>query len=237
MTTGTACAWSAAAEAGWVALASSDSTGSGTLAFMVAPNGSSLNPPDSNVATQSVALNQAWLTTHVHHVFHEPAFLFGWRNRSVSVTAPSGCAWSTTSDVAWVTPGAGGTASADTTYTVASNATSPSCTGTLTVAGTPVTITQAAVSCTFTTSPTNTSSRRDRRNRKCRSYGTDWLQVDRHEQRRMDYAGRRRHWLGECGLHRREQCHLIGTHRHAHRRRQSSDYHAGRRRWHLPRRL
>jgi hypothetical protein len=68
--------------------------------------------------------------------------LSGFTNASISVITGSSCAWTATSSVSWITitSGASGTGLASATYTVA-----PATflrTGTLTVAGQTVTITQ-----------------------------------------------------------------------------------------------
>jgi Putative binding domain, N-terminal len=77
---------------------------------------------------------------------------------TVNITASAAtCAWTTMTDAAWVQPStAGGTGSAAVTVTVDPNATSVQRTGTVTIAGTAVTVTEAAAPppCSFTLSPT-----------------------------------------------------------------------------------
>ncbi|MBI4477249.1 MAG: VCBS repeat-containing protein [Acidobacteria bacterium] len=65
---------------------------------------------------------------------------------SVSVTSGTGCGWTATSNVSWVTIGSGSAGSGNGTvsYSVASNSTSSARSGTLTVAGQTVTISQSA---------------------------------------------------------------------------------------------
>lgn len=65
---------------------------------------------------------------------------------SLNVTAPAGCDWTATSNASWVTitSGASGTGNGAVQFTVAANTTAASRTGTLTVAGQTVTVTQAA---------------------------------------------------------------------------------------------
>ena len=78
---------------------------------------------------------------------------------SVGVTAGTGCAWSAVSNAGWVTlTGAtSGTGNGTVPYNVAANATTSARTGTLTVAGQTYTINQAALSCSYTLSPTSQS--------------------------------------------------------------------------------
>ena len=73
---------------------------------------------------------------------------------SVAVTTTGGCAWTATGALGWVTVTSGGTGAGNGTvsYTVAANTSTTSRTGTLTVAGQTITITQAGV-CGFSVSP------------------------------------------------------------------------------------
>jgi hypothetical protein len=79
---------------------------------------------------------------------------------SVPVAAGSGCAWSASSNVSWVTiagDGSGG-GSGSFSYVVAPNPTSQSRTGTLSIAGLAFTVSQAGIvdsSCTFSLTSTN----------------------------------------------------------------------------------
>src|SRR5581483_3728733 len=76
------------------------------------------------------------------------------RTGSVSVPAQGGCAWTATSNVAWIviTSGSNGAVK----HSVAANASSAPRTGTLTVAGQTFTVTQPdGRNCTFTLSPTS----------------------------------------------------------------------------------
>ena len=75
---------------------------------------------------------------------------------SVGVTAGAGCTWSATSNAGWITlTGAnGGTGNGSVPYSVAAN-TGSARSGTLTVAGLTYTVNQAALSCSYTVSPTS----------------------------------------------------------------------------------
>ena len=75
---------------------------------------------------------------------------------SVGVTAGAGCTWSAASNAGWITlTGAtGGTGNGSVPYSVAAN-TGSARTGTLTVAGRTFTVNQAALSCSYTVSPTS----------------------------------------------------------------------------------
>ena len=78
---------------------------------------------------------------------------------SVGVTAGTGCAWTAASNAGWVTlTGAtSGTGNGSVPYSIAANTATSARTATLTVAGKPYTITQAALSCTYAIAPTSGS--------------------------------------------------------------------------------
>jgi hypothetical protein len=78
---------------------------------------------------------------------------------TVSVTAGAGCAWTATSNAAWltITSGASGSGNGTVGYSVAAN-TGSARSGTLTVAGSTFTVNQdAAASCSYSISPTSAS--------------------------------------------------------------------------------
>ena len=76
---------------------------------------------------------------------------------SVGVTAGAGCAWSATSNAGWITltGAAAGTGNGSVPYSVAANTSTSARTGTLTVAGLTYSVNQAALSCSYTVSPTS----------------------------------------------------------------------------------
>jgi hypothetical protein len=78
---------------------------------------------------------------------------------SSTVTAAPGCAWTAASNVTWITltAGATGTGTAAVNFTTAANTATTSRVGTLTIAGSTFTVTQAAATCSFSISPTSQS--------------------------------------------------------------------------------
>ena len=76
---------------------------------------------------------------------------------SVTVTATTGCAWGAAGDVPWLTvvSGASGSGSGTVGFTIAGNTSQSPRTGTLTIAGQAVTVTQAGMSCGYTLSSTS----------------------------------------------------------------------------------
>ena len=81
------------------------------------------------------------------------------QNGSIAVTTGGLCAWTAASDVPWITitGGASMTGLGSAAYSVAANGTGSSRTGTLTVAGHAITVTQSANSCTYSVAPTSVS--------------------------------------------------------------------------------
>ena len=78
---------------------------------------------------------------------------------SVTVTAGSGCTWSASSTVPWitVTSGASGTGSGTVNYAVQANTGTGTRTGTLTIAGKSFTVTQGGTACSYVLSPASAS--------------------------------------------------------------------------------
>ena len=78
---------------------------------------------------------------------------------SVGVTAGTGCAWTASSNAGWatLTGATSGTGNGSVPYSIAANTATSARTATLTVAGKPYTITQAALSCTYAIAPTSGS--------------------------------------------------------------------------------
>jgi Putative binding domain, N-terminal/Viral BACON domain len=80
-------------------------------------------------------------------------------NNNITVTAGTGCMWTAVSNATWitVTAGASGAGNGTATYSVVANTSTSQRTGSLTVAGQPVSVTQSGVTCSFTISPTSQS--------------------------------------------------------------------------------
>jgi hypothetical protein len=79
---------------------------------------------------------------------------------TVAVTSAAGCSWTAQSNNAWITVsgGATGTGNGSVTYTVAANPSTDPRTGTITIGGDTLTVTQAGAPCAPTISPTSTNA-------------------------------------------------------------------------------
>ena len=150
VTAGPGCTWTSVSNATWITITSGGSgTGNGTLNYSVAANTSPARTGTINIAGQTFTVNQSGgcaftinPTSHNHSAAAE--------NGSVGVTAGTGCAWTATESLSWVsiTSSSSGSGNGTMNYSVAAN-TGPARNGTMTVAGQTFTINQAS-GCTFT---------------------------------------------------------------------------------------
>lgn len=154
------CAWTAASNAAWISITSgATGTGSGTVAYSVAANtSSSARTATMTIAGQPFTVTQAagcTFTVSPTASVLGPAAGTG----TISVSTGSGCAWTAASSASWitVTSGASGSGSGSVGFSVTANTTTSSRSGTLTIAGRVVTITQEPVACTYTITPLTTT--------------------------------------------------------------------------------
>jgi Putative binding domain, N-terminal/Viral BACON domain len=162
------CSWSAVAEASWIALSSSPSgSGNGTVSFTVAPNPGEARSSAIAIANQRANITQAGASAPTCSANISPTSqnvpAGGGSGISVTVTAGSTCQWSATSGATWITINAGatGTGNGTVVFSVAPN-TGAQRTGTLSISGRALTVTQAGsgsptpsppASCSYSISP------------------------------------------------------------------------------------
>jgi len=167
------CSWVAASPVNWITLAiaggGSGSTVNGTgtmnLTVTAGSNASSTSSRNTNVtvAGQPVAITQGGTQCSYVLGSANASIPFGGGNGSVSVTAPGACNWSSSTDASapWLTISSSGTGgTSNVVFSAAPNNTSSARTGTLTIAGQPFTVTEAAGPCSYIliTPPTTLSS-------------------------------------------------------------------------------
>jgi hypothetical protein len=139
----TTCAWTAASNnADWLAVTSGASgSGNGSVAFSAGANSGAARSGTITVAGQTFTVSQAAApppscTFSISPAGQDLAAAGG--SGTVAVTASgAGCAWTATSNAAWlaITSAASGTGSGSITFTAAANADGMPRTGTLTIAG------------------------------------------------------------------------------------------------------
>jgi hypothetical protein len=164
VTTSAGCAWTAGSNEPWISITSGAlGLGGGTVAFNVAANGGAARTGSLTIAGQTFSVLQAAAPppcTFSIAPTSQSIGAAGGNGSAVSVTAGAGCAWTASSNAAWltITSGASGAGNGSVGFTVASNSGSERV-GTLTIAGHTFTVTQAAapVTCSYSINPTSES--------------------------------------------------------------------------------
>jgi hypothetical protein len=158
------CAWTATSNAGWITVTGTSAT---TASFTVAANtATSARTGTVTVAGQAFTITQAAAATPpppppptcTYALSASSAsFAAAGGSGSVDVTAPTGCAWTATSNAAWITVTSTGATTVS--FTVAANTATSARTGTVTIAGQTFTVTQAAAvtTCSITLPATSVS--------------------------------------------------------------------------------
>jgi hypothetical protein len=148
------CTWSVTGLPSWITITSGKSgNGNGTVIFSVAVN------PDgiSRTATLTVAGQTATVTQQPascsYSLDHASQTISaaGGAGTPVAITATPGCAWTAASSATWITgvTPAGGTGNGAVYFLIAANPNGTPRTGTLTLAGQTVTVTQEAAACSY----------------------------------------------------------------------------------------
>jgi len=160
VTAGTGCGWTAQSNASWITLTGGTSgSGNGSVAYSITANPDTIARVGTvTIAGHTFTLTQSALGCSYSISPTSRSFTAAAGSSTTSVTAPAGCAWTAaTNDPGWLTisSGASGNGNAAVTFAASANTATQSRTGTLTVAGHTLTVTQAAAACAFTVSPTS----------------------------------------------------------------------------------
>jgi hypothetical protein len=147
VTAPSACSWTASSSTSWLTISGDGSgSGNGTVDYSVAANSSSaMRSATITVGGATFTLNQGGQCTFTLSPTtqnFDPAGGTG----TVTVTAGSGCSWTATRSGSWITitSGSSGSGPGTVKYRVSANSGSSARTGTLTIAGQPVTIRESA---------------------------------------------------------------------------------------------
>lgn len=163
--------WTTTATGGsWLSVTPASGTGAGTVTVSVSLTGLSPGSLSGSIQIAAAGASNSPQTIGVTLIISPGACTFvlssageNFPNASgsgtVSVTAPSGCAWTVSTSDSWITitSGAGGSGSGQVFFLVASNTGTVSRTGTLSIAGETFIVTQAGASCGYSLSPTQQS--------------------------------------------------------------------------------
>jgi len=155
------CAWTAASNVSWAGITGGASgSGNGTVNFTVNSN-NTVNSLSGTltIAGQTFTINEAGVPCSYSLSATSASFNSNGGTGSVNVTAPSGCSWSAVSNVGWaqVTSGASGNGNGSVNFSVNSNNTANSLSGTLTIAGQTFTVNESGVACSYSLSATSGS--------------------------------------------------------------------------------
>jgi hypothetical protein len=157
---GNGCGWTATSNAAWITVRSGSSgTGNGSAGFEVGANTGAARSGTLTIAGHTFTVNQA--AAGCSYAISPASTAMGagaGTGPAVAVTATAGCAWTAASHAAWmtVTSGASGSGNGSVGFVVGAN-TGAARAGILTIAGQTFTVNQAAVSCSYTISPTSAS--------------------------------------------------------------------------------
>ena len=161
--TGTAgCAWTAVANEQWLSITSGASgSGGGTVTFTIGPHvGLESRTGTLTIAGRTFTVTQAAAScVYTIAPTSQSISASGGAGTTVTVATTAGCPWSAISNDAWltVTSGASGNGAGTATFTIAQHVEPTPRTGTLTIAGQPFTVNQAAASCAYAIAPPNQS--------------------------------------------------------------------------------
>jgi hypothetical protein len=150
------CAWTAASESAWITVSAGGSgSGAGTVTLSIAANPGEPRSGRAVIAGQSFVVQQAGATQCSYAI--KPTYYNAGRGSddvTVQVTAPPGCAWTTSGEPAWVEvrEGRSGSGNGNVRLLLSANAGGPR-NATLTIAGQAFAVSQEG-GCAATIKPT-----------------------------------------------------------------------------------
>jgi hypothetical protein len=153
LTTQGGCAWSAVSNVPWITIdGSATGTGSGTINFTVQPNSGQARTGTLTIGGQTFTVNQ---TNGCNYAVAPTNFNFsnGASNGAINLTTAAGCQWTATTTMPWISfiGSTSGNNSGLIAFSVLANAGAER-TGTITVGGQTVSVTQAS-GCNYSISP------------------------------------------------------------------------------------
>jgi uncharacterized protein (TIGR03437 family) len=163
VTSPSGCAWTAVSNTSWITVSSGASgSGNGTVSLQIAANTGAARTGTVTIAGQTFTVNQAGSGTPGCNYFVQPlsqSVPGGTYSGITQVITNPACPWTAASNASWITVlgGASGTGSGAVSYRVDANPTTSPRTATITIAGQPFTVTQAAGAppCSYSLTPAN----------------------------------------------------------------------------------
>lgn len=156
------CTWTTSSSAAWLTVTGPASgNGNGTVGYGIAANTTSSNRTATvTVAGSTFTVTQSAPTCTYTLSTTSLSVLAPASDGTVTVIANGGCAWTAVSSAPWITVSSGGSGSGNGTVSlsIGANTAAGSRTGTVTIAGQTLTVTQQGVPCTTTISPSSVSA-------------------------------------------------------------------------------
>jgi hypothetical protein len=154
------CTWNATEQSNWITIDSGASgNGPGTVTFTASNyTGTAERTATMTIAGQTVDVVQQGLACTFDVAPSSRSLTAGAGTSSFSVSAPAGCMWTATEQISWltITSGANGNGDGAVNFSVTANTGTSQRSGTLTIAGALVTVTQAGAgtTCSYSVTPT-----------------------------------------------------------------------------------
>jgi hypothetical protein len=156
--TGSSCAWTPVSQVPWITITSGGMSGLGSFSYTVAASATA-RTGTITVGGKTVTVTQGTGGCTYSVSPTSVSALSTGLNSSISVVTGSSCAWVPVSSVPWITVTSGGMSGLGSfSFSVAANGTGAPRTGTLSVGGQVVTVTQASGTCTYSVTPTSVSA-------------------------------------------------------------------------------
>lgn len=161
VTTAAGCEWTAASNQSWLVVGGpAGGSGNGTVTFSVSANTGPARSASLTIGGQGFTVSQAAAQSACAYSVTPGSRTVPGDGGSgtFSVTTTAGCEWSAASNVTWVsvTAGTRGNGSGTVEFSAAFNS-GPARSGTLSIAGETVTVSQQATSCSYQVAPTTVS--------------------------------------------------------------------------------
>ena len=156
------CAWTAVSNnTGWLTVTSgANGNGNGTVGFSTTanPNGTQRNG-SITIGGQTFSVNQAAAPCTYTLTPPSQSVAPTGGTDSTAVAAPNGCAWTAVSNTGWltVTSGASGNGNGTVVFSRTANPNGTERNGSITIAGQPFSVTQAAAPCNYSLTPASQS--------------------------------------------------------------------------------
>jgi hypothetical protein len=164
LTTQDFCAWSASSRATWVTVGGpGNGTGPAGVSLIVAPNNGPARTAIVDVGGHEISVLQAAAPVECTFVIAPPSVAVGagGTTTTIIVTGPPACVWAAVTEAPWISVvgSSTGGGSGSVALQVATNS-GPERTGQVTVAGRPLTVTQAAAApnCSYSVAPVTASA-------------------------------------------------------------------------------